>query len=278
MKPIRLIAMDMDGTLLNEKQQISAENLQALREAVVKGVHIAICSGRTAADVSFFATDGGLEQCGVIALNGACCLPAPHQKPYAVHYIKPETVDRTLDVLLKHRITFAAFQQERVIVLQNDPNVMKPNWGTHVNRKNPEAYVYGEQALQAHKGEGICKIVYIDKANAPRIARIQQELEPLPELVVTSSWNDNLELMPTNVNKGTALKELAERLGLQAEQVMAIGDYDNDLDMLAYAGLGVAMGNASDNVMRLANVVTKTNREHGVAEAIRRYVLTAAVC
>lgn len=273
--PIRLIAMDMDGTLLDGSQQIPGENLDALRKATAQGVRIAICSGRTASDVSYFASDAGLSTCAVLALNGACCLEAPHRQPYAVHTMPEATANRVTEVLLGHGVTFACFQASRVIVLENDPGVLKPNWGTFVDRGNPDAYAYGTEALRHFRGEGICKIVYIDREYAPRIEQIRRELQPIDGLFVTSSWQDNLELMPKGVGKGIALQALAQKLGIPREQVMALGDYDNDLEMIEYAGFGVAMENASPRVKKAARFQTLSNDQCGVANAIRKHVLSA---
>lgn len=274
MKDIRLIAMDMDGTLLDETQTIPQENLEALRAAEARGVKIAICSGRSAADVSYFASDAGMANCTILSLNGACCLPAPHAAPYALSTLADTTADQVIEVLLRHPITFAAFQAERVVVIQNNQHVQKLNWGTHVARGNVNAYAYGVEALRKYQPEGICKFVYIDEENAPRLDVVRQELRSIEGLVVTSSWTNNLELMPVGVNKGIALRNLAKRLGLEREQVMAMGDYDNDLDMIEYAGLGVAMGNGSERVKSAAQFIAKTNDEFGVAQAIHQFVLT----
>lgn len=275
MQAIKLIAMDMDGTLLDDAQRITDRNMLALREAAAAGVHIAICSGRAPGDVSWFASDAGLGDCYIVALNGACCLQKPHGEPYAVHYYAPGAAEAIARVLLGFGVTFACFQPGRIVVVHGDDAVNKLNWGTHVARGNAAAYAYGEEALRRHMPEGVCKYVYIDRDRAPRIQEVRKALNGIPGIDVTSSWSNNLEIMPSGVNKGTALAELAGMLGLDAAQVMAMGDYDNDLDMIRYAGLGVAMGNASERVKTVADHVTLTNEESGVAEAIRRFVLTA---
>lgn len=87
------------------------------------------------------------------------------------------------------------------------------------------------------------------------------------------SQDNILEILPKGVSKASALRELVEDLGLSADQVMAIGDAPNDIEMLNYAGLGVAMGNASETIKRLADQVTVTNDEAGVAQAIHQFVL-----
>lgn len=275
MQPIQLIAMDMDGTLLNHAQQIPEENRLALREASARGIHIAICSGRTARDASFFASDAGFDDCAILGLNGACCLEKPHGKPYAVHTIMPAHAQRVADTLLNQNVTFACFQPERVVVVQQNDQVPKRNWGTYVAREKSDAYSYGAEALIRHLPEGACKFVYIDRDLDPRIERIRGLLGGIGGLDVTSSWANNLEIMPAGVTKGAALRELAAKLRVPQEGVMALGDYDNDLTMIEFAGYGIAMGNASEKVKRAARFVTLTNAENGVAAAIRRFALSA---
>ena len=108
------------------------------------------------------------------------------------------------------------------------------------------------------------------------LERVRRELAMLPGLEVTSSWSMNLELMPAGVNKGMAVAALAQRLGIGPEHVMALGDYDNDVSMLAYAGVSVAMANASEQARAAAGYHTLSNDEDGVAHAIRRYALTGS--
>ena len=273
MNKISLIAMDMDGTLLDEDQRIPPENLAALTEAMAQGVHIAICSGRAPSDVSYYASDAGLDTCHILSLNGACCLDRPHGKPYALHLFSPDQAERISDVLLRYGVTFACFQQNRLIVVNEDTQNNPLNWGTYVTRDGQQAVGYGTQALAAHRGEGICKMVYIDEDRAPRIQQVRKALEPIAGIVVTSSWSNNLEIMPASINKGLALQGLANRLNIPAAQVMALGDYDNDLEMIQYAGWGIAMGNASASLKQVARHITLSNDQFGVAAAIRQYVL-----
>lgn len=270
MLPVRLIAMDMDGTLLNTKQKISKENLSALQKAESQGVQLAVCSGRIANDVSFFLSDAGLSRCAVLSLNGACCLYKPHGTPYELFKIATDASTAVARILIEEKVTFAAFQAERVLVVQNDPYIPKMSWGTYVDREKPNAYAFGEPAVLEGITQGICKFVAIDQPGSERLQRIKEQLLLIPGLAVTSSWNDNLEIMPENVGKGTALSNFAMRRGIPREQTAAIGDYDNDLDMITCAGVGIAMGNASAAVVENANFITTTNADNGVAKAIEK--------
>ncbi|MDD3411738.1 MAG: HAD-IIB family hydrolase, partial [Eubacteriales bacterium] len=147
------------------------------------------------------------------------------------------------------------------------------HWGSHQRRPHSAEYCFGDEAMNRYKDEGVCKIVYIDLPRHPRIEELRARLSALNGLDVTSSWENNLELMPAGVGKGPAVSELAQRLGIKREQVMCLGDYDNDLSMIEYAGVGVAMENGSDRVKRAAAWIAPSNQECGVAQAIRRFAL-----
>jgi hypothetical protein len=265
--------MDMDGTLLDGNQQIPRRNTEVLKLAVARGVHIAVCSGRTASDISFYVSDAGLTECHILSLNGTCCLLRPHESPYFVKTIDPDAAEAAINVFLAHRITFAGFQQDRVIIVNGEEDVHKKNWGTYVARGNANAFEYGAEAIANRRAEGFCKLVYIDHNHSPRILRVRESLAGIDGLTVTSSWTNNLEIIPAGVNKGTALRALAGKLSIPREQVMAIGDFDNDLDMIEYAGFGVAMGNGSERVKKAARYVAPDNERFGVAEAVLRFVL-----
>lgn len=116
------------------------------------------------------------------------------------------------------------------------------------------------------------KFVCIEQ-DSEKLHALGRLLETLPGLEITSSWADNYELMPRGVSKGRAVQELAEQMGIGPDQVMTLGDFDNDLSMIEYAGFGTAMGNASPRVKAAAKYVTLTNDEDGVAAAIRKFVL-----
>ena len=273
---IKLIAMDMDGTLLNAAHQISPRNQKALKAAADMGVTIAICSGRLAGDSGLFALDAGLDSCRILSLNGAYCLDKPNGKPYAEHRLPHETTAECLRVLNELGATYGCFVENRMVAVIGNGQKLVGYWGTHHDREGAPQYLSGDTALQEAVSGGISKIVYKENRSASRMETVRRTLEPLPGLDITSSGEENLEFMPKGVNKGSAIRELTERLGLLPENVMTIGDYDNDIPMLTYAGLGVAMGNASEAVKKIAQQTTLSNEEDGVGAAIERFVLCGA--
>lgn len=273
---IRLIAMDMDGTLLDDHQTISPANLRALHRAAENGIHIAFCSGRMMGDASCYAVDAQLPGCRILALNGACGLERPNGRLLWKRTLPRDALDEAVQVLLQSGVeTFGCFEPNRVVALPQESLGERDRiiWGTRRTDPNAPRFEAGLTAYRAARERGVCKLVCIEHENEPLLRRVGEQLRAIPGLEVTSSWRNNWELMPVGVNKGMAVRMLAEELGLSAEQVMTLGDYDNDLSMIAYAGCGVAMGNADECVKQAARYVTDTNLNDGVAKAIERYAL-----
>ena len=107
MNDIRLIAMDMDGTLLNSAQQISPGNAQALRLAREQGIKLAICSGRSPGDIAMFALENGLEDCALSSLNGTYCLETPLGAPFCSHVLNQDTLAAAMEIMQGERMAFA---------------------------------------------------------------------------------------------------------------------------------------------------------------------------
>lgn len=118
----------------------------------------------------------------------------------------------------------------------------------------------------------IYKFLFIDNERE-KLVKLRQELSTLNGINISSSWDNNLEVMDNWVSKGNSLEFLCNKLKISAKDVIAIGDNENDLTMINYAGLGVSMGNAADIVKNNADIITTTNDEDGVAKIIEKYVL-----
>ena len=167
------------------------------------------------------------------------------------------------------------------------------NWGIVSTVELPENHVYKvlnktlpkdkqvrlevvkdlDEAFKKYKGE-ILKGVCVEKEFKDKLKEAKEELIACTtDLEVVSSWDDNFEIMKKGSSKGEAVQMLAKYLGVSQEEVMCIGDSENDLSMITWAGTGVAMGNAIDSVKDVANYVTADNKHGGVAEAIRKFVL-----
>lgn len=272
--PVRLIAIDMDGTLLNEDCDIPAENLQAMKDAAQAEISLAIVSGRVPEDISYFLSDAGLTDCLVLGLNGGYWLNRPHGEVLHASYMDDASTQECIRILEKEKVTYSVFGRSHVAISRPFATGKELEyWGTHLKRKGNILYTYGMKGIQELRAIGTNKIVYIDREDTSRLLKIKELIGEIPGVEVTSSWSNNIEIMPKGIHKGSALAELAKNLGLVPGQVMAIGDNDNDIPMLKWAGIGVAMGNATESARAAAAYETADNNSAGVAKAIRRFAL-----
>lgn len=271
--PIRLIVLDLDGTLLCPEQVVLPSDEEAIKAAMQAGVKIALCSGRTSDNMSFIAQRLGLKDASILSLNGAYCLSGPFGKAYREHYFAPEALSAILEVLSDDDLTYGGFQRNKVysIAKGGDYDAADRHWGV-IPHPGWQYIAHGIERYRASDDKRLNKLVIVDE-DPDLLKQLRKKLTPIEQIDVSSSWINNLELMPKGIDKGLAVKELSESLGLQASQVMAIGDFDTDTSMIAYAGLGVAMGNAPDTLKAIANVTTDTNILGGVGNAIRKHVL-----
>ncbi|MBD2845692.1 HAD family phosphatase [Paenibacillus sp. IB182496] len=248
MSNYKLVALDMDGTLLNDRSEISDENAAAIARALEAGVLVCFSTGRGFQSALPFAEQIGLET-PMITVNGGEIWHRPHVL-HRRRYLAPDIAERLHALAGRHDSVWY--------------------WGyTIENIYNKESWLDpGERIADKHW----MKFGYDTPDDALR-AELVSEIESWGGLEITNSSPTNLEINPQGVSKAAALGELCELLGLTMEQVVAVGDSLNDIAAIRAAGLGVAMGNAQETVKAAADVVTVTNNEHAVARVIARYVL-----
>ena len=280
MPDIRLIAMDMDGTLLGkERGVIPPVNLQALRSAQARGIHLCLASGRAPDDAGFHAADAGLPM-HIIALNGGVILLEPLGPVVSSRHIPEDAARRVYGLIQQAGLPFALFSDHDVAISRPSAYVgqMKEVWGTFMDREGGRTRVLTDPGAVEPRLARVSKFVVTSISDPALLPPLRASIGALcPEVEVTSSWIDNIEINPRGVNKGAALTALAEHLGISMAQVMAIGDNDNDVSMLEAAGFGVAMGNATPAALAAADYVTLPCLENGVAAAIRALALGESV-
>ena len=277
MEPIRLIAMDMDGTLLaDDGKGILPEDAQALRLAHEAGIHLALCSGRVPDDMSFYARDMDLPM-HILALNGTCILDKPMGQIVRSQYI-PEYAARGIFRLLQGKpVAYAMFGDHDLIV--SPPSMSRQEleiiFGSNILREGTRTVIHcGSEGAGECIRRGMNKMMIFTENDPQPLQEIRSHMEKFfPSVEVSSSWVNNLEVNPLGVNKGSALSALAQMLDIPMTQVMAIGDNDNDIPMLSAAGIGVAMGNATPAARAAADYLTLPNSQCGVSAAIRALAL-----
>ncbi len=279
--PVKLIAMDMDGTLLlpnpakHPQAPISPAVLSALQAAHHAGIHLALASGRIPDDAGFFAMDAGLPM-HILALNGGCMLMEPFGPIVRSHPLPMNTSLALHRLLQAAGVLYGIFGGHELVisapeVSEKDLNLL---WGTYLKRKGGRTIVRcGGAGAEALCRAGANKLLVISD-RPETLAHLRRQIEAdFPQVEIASSWVNNLELNPRGINKGLALRELTECLGISLADTMAIGDNLNDLPMLTLASYSVAMGNSVPEVLSCARFRTSSNREDGVGRAIRALAL-----
>ncbi|EHI70053.1 sugar-phosphatase [Streptococcus ictaluri] len=266
---IKLVAVDIDGTLLTDDRQITPEVFQAVQKAKSQGIHIVIATGRPIAGVTSLLQDLHLtdEDDYVITFNGGLVQSAANgqeiiKELLTYHdYLEIEFLSRKLGVHM-HAIT-----KEGIFTANRDIGKYTVHEATLVNM--PIHYRTPEEMSDKE----IIKIMMIDEPEIldQAIANIPQSFFDNYNIVKSTPFY--LELMPKTVSKGGAIIHLAEKLGLDMSQTMAIGDAENDRTMLEVVANPVVMANGVPELKKIAKYITKSNNDSGVAHAINEWVL-----
>ncbi len=268
MQNIRLIAIDLDGTLLNSEKKISAYNMEVLRKAAAKGVYVALASGRVFSDVIELSETIAKGQ-PVICSNGAmACLGDPFDVVYCECLCKAK-LRQVVEVLEKEKCYYHVYCDDGAVMESRTAN---PGKKRKLNCYDYAGDILSGDEMPKYVGDGALKVVCFTP-DTEKLARIRKAMEKLGDLEINTSWWDNLEMLAKGVTKGASLHALADALNIPIEETMAFGDNENDLPMLNEAGFAVAMQNGSDAVKQAADYVTCTNDEDGVGKAVAKFVL-----
>lgn len=242
-KNIQLIAIDMDGTLLDREHKISNENRKAIKAAQDNGIHVVISTGRTRMTLDDLIESLSLDSY-LITVNGSEIWDASRQLVDR-QILSTDLVEYMWELKQKHQTEC---------------------WAASVGNVWRETF---PKDFSSHEWMKFGFNIEDDQLRQI----ILEELSKNQLLEVTNSSLTNLEVNAVGVNKARAIEKVCDLLGLTMNQVMALGDSLNDLAMIKEAGIGVAMGNAQPIVKQAADWVTVTNEESGVAEAIKKWCL-----
>ena len=272
----KLICIDMDGTLLNDKKEVSEENLITLKKASEKGVKIAVCTGRLFASARYYAELIGVKA-PVIASNGAYIREKDRDEVIYELSLGVEKCKKIQQIVSKYN--FNVFYNKHDSVITKD-GFKEGNTYAAMNKILPDRYriklinTNEINRIILDEGDDILKCICIsDNNDYESLDKARKEILGVGGFEVVSSNTDNIEIMSKGVAKGRAVKVLGDFYNLSSSEIICIGDNENDLSMIEYAGMGIAMGNATDKVKKIANYITDTNNNSGVAKAIEKFVL-----
>lgn len=272
---IKLIAMDLDGTLLNGKKELTPRTIQALTRAAEKGVHIVPSTGRTFGGVPQEVRELPFVRYG-ICVNGGSVWDSKIDDALYKAEIPYERAEEIFDYIERYNTMYDCYIDgwgrvdqkfyDRLQYYLQDEQVVKLVTATRKPVPDLRAYV-----RELH--HDVQKIIMFFRDMDQKAQAMREIGEDMPDIAVTTALWNNVELNRKDANKGNALRFLCEHLGFGVENAMACGDGGNDRAMIEAAGLGVVMENGTEELKKLADYITLSNEEDGVAAAIEKFVL-----
>lgn len=272
---IKLICIDMDGTLLVDTQKVSEENKKAIKAAISKDVHVAITTGRLYGCAKLYSDSIGLKT-PIIASNGAFIGDINGDTIFE-NPLSEDNIRDFLRITSKYDLFSYLTTNSSILSFKEVPEDHMYKMLNKTLKKDDQIVFHTLDNIDSvydFHDENILKGVSIEKIDFCKLNKAKEELKSCSsDLEIVSSWDNNFEVMKKGSSKGDAVKQLSKFLNIDKKDIMCIGDSENDLSMIEYAGVGVAMGNASEEVKSKAKYVTDTNVNSGVAKAIQKFVL-----
>jgi Cof subfamily protein (haloacid dehalogenase superfamily) len=266
----KLIALDMDGTLLRGDGSISERTKSAIKEARKQGVKVVLASGRPLEGLERYLDELELTTADDYALsyNGAVIKNVGTKETICSQLITGKDVRDVYAISQQIGVNTHAFSTELGLI---SPKVS--HYTAHERDINgiPLTLIDFNELSEDHP---IVKVMLVDEPEILSPGVEQIPVEYYDRFTVVRSAPFFLEILNKNSNKGNGVSMLANYLGIKPEEVICVGDAGNDVHMLEYAGLSVAMGNAFDDIKAIADYVTHTNEEDGVAHVIEKFILS----
>ena len=259
MNKFKMVALDLDGTTLNRESKITERTCAALHNAMEKGVHVVISTGR--------AFDAIPEE--VLSVDRKCIY---------TNHIDENAVIRVVDLFKTSDLSGLYIEtviNRKTLIGQDEYDLIVSGRSSFRGvsyvkaTRTPVKDIFECMIENRHKIENINIIFKTQELKA----RWRKIFEQIPDTTVTTSFEANLEIGGATTSKAEALRFLMKKLQVKREELLACGDSPNDENMLRFAGLGVAMGNALPEVKEAADYVTSSNEEDGVAEVIEKFIL-----
>lgn len=265
----KLVAIDMDGTLLRNDKSISDRTKNAIKKAKDKGVTVVVATGRPIEGVKKTLTELDMytDKDYVLSYNGSLVQKTKSKEVISKVSLKGEDYHYLKKLGDELGVNTHAFCEKRGLITPKNSKY------TEVEAEINNIDIKVIDINEVKKDDTIIKMMMIDE---PEI--LEAAIEKLPKEVyekynVVRSTPYFLEFLNKDVNKAVGVELLAKHLGIKQQEIITLGDADNDLHMIEYAGLGIAMGNAFESVKKIANYITDTNENDGVAKAIEKFVL-----
>ena len=265
----KLVAMDMDGTLLREDKSISDRTKKAIQEAREKDVTVVLATGRPIEGVLRYLEELDMltEHDYVLSYNGALVQKTKSKEAITKVALKGSDLHYLKKLSDELGVNIHAFWEKKGLITPKNSKY------TEVEAQINNIDIHEMNIDSIADDEVMIKIMMIDEADILGAAMEKLPKEIYEKYTVVRSTPYFLEFLNKEANKGVGVELLANHLGIKKEEIITLGDAGNDIHMIEYAGLGVAMGNAFDEVKEIANYITDTNENDGVAKVIEKFIL-----
>jgi len=266
----KMIVLDLDGTLTNNKKEITPRTKQALMQAQAAGVHVVLASGRPTYGIVPLAEELKLKDNGgyILAFNGGKIIDCTNNKVLFEQKLDEQLVPILFQEAKKAGMEILTYQGEGIAATNKDDEYVQHE--AFINKM--PVMQYDDFLNQLVYPINKCLIVGDPTPLHELEIRLAKELEG--KMDVYRSADFFLECVPFGIDKARSLDRLISSLGISREEVIACGDGYNDLSMIRFAGLGVAMANAAKDIQSEADFVTLSNEEDGVAHVIEHFILS----
>ncbi|MDF2673116.1 MAG: family phosphatase [Clostridiales bacterium] len=272
----KMIAMDMDGTLLTTDKQVSQRSKEVLKKATDAGIKLVVCTGRIFTSAWIFADLIGTEA-PIIASNGAYIREKDRDEVVYMKALLKEQINKVVKIVKKHGFYPHLFSSDTIFtekVIFTAKLYDKQNQSLPKDKQVKIVITDDLEKVIEENHEIILKVVIVSEMDEiESLSKLRNEISKELDVSIMASAANNIEIMSKGISKGNAVKILGDIYGISSEETICIGDNENDISMIEYAGLGVAMANASDVLKTVANYVTDTNDNDGVAKAIEKFAL-----
>jgi Cof subfamily protein (haloacid dehalogenase superfamily) len=263
----KMLVLDMDDTLLNDDHQISERNKAMIRQAQEKGVYVVLASGRPTPAMINYAQVLDLHTFGsyIVAYNGGVILDMKSEEVLFEQSISKEHIHQLYDFSVANDVHILAYHEGAIITETESEYIDLEARLTGMPLRKVASF---KEAIDSPS----VKCLMLEEPDY--LASVGEKLKSeINHKSITTSKPFFLEIMQLGIDKAASLARLAERLGIDSTEIIAVGNASNDLSMIEYAGLGVWVDNVTPELRHKADIVVASNNNDGVAEVIEKYIL-----
>lgn len=264
----KMIVLDMDDTLLRDDYTMSERTIKALMSAQEAGVKVVLASGRPTFAMLDIAAQLKLDEYGsyILSFNGAKIINAKTKEEVFSSTLSPETVHRLYDISKRENVGIHTYIGDSIVTETANPF-------SDIEAEITGLPLHVVDSFKETITQPVVKVLMLEREEVLVHTEKKLQKELSGELSVMRSKPYFLEFTESGVTKGSSIEQLIKQFDIKQEEVIAVGDSYNDLSMIQFAGLGIAMGNAPDDMREAADYVADTNMNDGVAKVVEEFLL-----